>query len=211
MKRLIFIGPQGAGKGTIAAHVCPKFEIPHISTGDMFREAIEKGTELGKKAKEYMDKGELVPDEITVQLVKERITHKDCYAGFVLDGFPRTIPQAEALDKEVDIDGVILLEAPEELLIERLTTRRQCRNCGKIYNLKTNPPKEEGKCDICGGEVYQRDDDKEEAIKRRLEIYKKETAPIADYYEKQGKLHKVDAARDVDEIVKDVVAIIEKI
>lgn len=210
MKRLIFIGPQGAGKGTIAAHVCPKFEIQHISTGDMFREAMKKETELGKKAKEYIDKGELVPDEVTVELVKERISRKDCYNGFLLDGFPRTINQAKELDKDVEIDKVILLEAPEEVLMQRLQGRRICKNCGKVYHTENIPPKKEGVCDICEGELYQREDDKPEAIKKRLELYKKETAPLIEYYKEKGILKKIDAAQpELKDIVDDAVKAIE--
>ena len=206
MKRLIFIGPQGAGKGTIAAHVCPHFEIPHISTGDMFREAIKKETELGLLAKKYIDEGSLVPDDVTVQLVKERITRKDCFAGFLLDGFPRTLAQAEALGKEVEIDTVVVLEAPEDVLMQRLSGRRICRHCGKVYHTENIKPKKEGVCDVCGGELYQRDDDKAEAIKKRLELYSKETAPLIEFYEKKGLVKKVNAAQDVEKVAAEAIA-----
>ncbi len=208
--KLIFIGPQGAGKGTIAAHVCPKFEIPAISTGDMLREAVKSGSELGVQAKEFMDKGELVPDEVIVGLVKARIGRNDCFAGFLLDGFPRTLAQAEVLDKEVEIDKVVLLEAPEDVLMQRLTGRRQCKHCGKVYHLENIPPKVSGVCDVCSGELYQRDDDQPEAIKKRLALYAEQTAPLTGYYEKQGKLLQINVARPVTEIVEDTVTALKK-
>ena len=186
------LGPPGAGKGTYATRLAPKLGIKTISTGDLFREEVAKGSEIGKKAKEYMDKGELVPDEIVIELLKKHIENLD---GYILDGFPRTLEQAKALDEITNTDVVIYLDVPEEILVERLSSRRVCKKCGAIYNLLYLKPKEEGKCDKCGGELYQRDDDKPEAIKERLKVYAEKTAPLIEYYEKQGKLVKITTDR----------------
>jgi len=184
--KLVLLGPPGSGKGTYAQRIGPKLGIPHISTGDMFRENIKNKTELGKKAKEYIDKGELVPDEITIEMLKQRLEQDDAKNGFILDGFPRTTTQAEALDKITKIDAVINLVVPDEVVIARLSSRRQCKKCGKIYNVLFLKPKKEGVCDVCGGELYQREDDKPEVIKERLKVYTKNTAPLIEYYKKKG-------------------------
>ncbi|OFW66805.1 MAG: adenylate kinase [Actinobacteria bacterium RBG_13_63_9] len=200
-KNFVFLGPQGSGKGTVIGKIKDEFQVPHISTGDMFREALKTGTEFGLKAKEYMNRGELVPDQVTCGMVKERIARSDCDQGFMLDGFPRNRAQAEALSKITTIDKAVLLDVPEEVSLKRLSGRRQCRQCASIFHLEFVPPKREGVCDKCGGELYQRDDDKPEAIKERLETYRRETPPIIDYYEKGGVLTRVDGSAQVDAVV----------
>ena len=196
--RVVLLGPPGAGKGTHAGVVTETCKIPHISTGDMFRAAIKNGTPVGLKAKSYMDKGELVPDEVVVEMVKERIAEDDCQNGFLLDGFPRTLAQARALDEALatkgqKIDLVINLECGDEVVLSRLTTRRVCRTCGQIYNVLSKPPKVEGVCDVDGGEVYQRSDDTVETISNRLAVYKSQTAELIDYYRANGVLKGVKA------------------
>lgn len=183
--KLIFLGPPGSGKGTYASRVAPVLKIITISTGELFREIMKQGTEIGLKAKSFIDQGKLVPDEITVEILKQRIKQKDAKNGFILDGFPRTIPQADALEKIVKIDAVINIFVPDDILIARLTSRRQCRKCSEIYNILNIRPKKEGICDKCGGELYQRDDDKIEVIKKRLDVYKNQTKPLIDYYRKK--------------------------
>jgi adenylate kinase len=197
---LVFLGPQGSGKGTVIGKIKDKFQVPHISTGDMFREALKTGTEFGLKAKGYMNRGELVPDEVTCGMVKERISRSDCTQGFMLDGFPRNQAQAEALSKITTIDRAVLLDVPEKISLKRLSGRRQCRGCASIFHLEFVPPKKEGVCDDCGGELYQRDDDKPEAIKERLDTYHRDTAPIIDYYEEAGVLTRVDGSAKVDAV-----------
>ncbi len=179
---IIALGAPGVGKGTYTGLMAETFRLPHISTGDMFRENIKGNTEIGIKAKEYMDKGFLVPDEIVIGMLKERIKKDDCKDGFILDGFPRTIPQADALKKIAKIDKVLNFVASEEVIIERLSGRRVCRKCGAIYHIKNVPPKKPGICDSCGGEIYQREDDKEEVIRSRLKEYEAKTAPLIEYY-----------------------------
>jgi len=215
MKGIVFLGPPGAGKGTQAKKIVEKFGIPQISTGDMLREAVKEGTELGKKAKEYMDKGALVPDEVVIGIVKERLARPDCDKGFILDGFPRTIPQAEALDRVVEelgktINYVIALEVDDDELIERLSGRRTCKSCGAMFHVKFNRPAKEGVCDKCGGELYQRDDDREETIKNRLKTYKEQTAPLIDYYRSRGNFHAIQASGDIDEIFSRIEAILNQ-
>jgi len=210
---IIMLGPPGAGKGTQAKMLVERLGIPQISTGDMLREAVKEGTELGKKAKEFMDAGKLVPDEVVIGIVKERLAQPDCEKGFILDGFPRTIPQAEALDKVLEelgkkIDYVINVAVPNEELITRLTGRRTCRQCGAMYHVVFNPPKEEGKCDKCGGELYQRDDDKEETIRQRLEVYEAQTAPLIDYYGKKGVLYNIDGTGSIEEIFQGILKVL---
>lgn len=206
---LIMLGPPGAGKGTQAKMLVDRFGIPQISTGDMLREALKIGTELGKKAKEYMDKGALVPDEVVIGIVKERLAQSDCAKGFILDGFPRTIPQAEALDQVLvelgkKIEYAINIDVPKNELIKRLAGRRTCKKCGAMYHIIFNPPQEKGKCDKCGGELYQRDDDKEETIKRRLEVYESQTQPLIDYYRRKGSLVNIMGAGSIEEIFEEV-------
>jgi adenylate kinase len=183
--KLIMLGPPGSGKGTYASRMGPQLGIPHISTGEMFRDNIKNNTETGKIAKTYMDKGELAPDEVTIRMLKERILQPDAKGGFILDGFPRTIPQADALGKITKMDAVVNLVVPDDIVIARLSARRQCKKCGKIYNVLFLKPKVEDICDVCGGELYQRDDDKPATIKERLEVYRKSTQPLIDYYKKQ--------------------------
>lgn len=190
--KLIFLGPPGAGKGTIADLAMEAQKLPHISTGDLFRAAVKNETELGLKVKGILASGGLVPDDLTIALVKERLAQADAKKGWILDGFPRTIPQAEALEALAPADKVVNFEVADAIVVGRLSTRRTCRACGKIYNVKTAPPKKEGVCDACGGEVYTRDDDKESSIRTRLENYRKQTAPLVEWYGKRGKLLTID-------------------
>lgn len=209
------MGLPGAGKGTQAEKINEKYNIPHISTGDMFRLAIKEGTDLGKKAKEYMDQGNLVPDEVTIGIVKERLAKDDCADGFLLDGFPRTIAQAEALqeltaDLNKTIDYVLHVDVPEEKLVERLTGRRICPTCGTTYHVVYNPPKEEGICDKDGSQLIQRDDDQPETVKKRLAVNVEQTQPLLDFYQDKGYLMKVDGDRDIDDVFSDIESILDK-
>ena len=211
---IILMGLPGAGKGTQASEIVKKFPIPHISTGDMFRKAIKDETDLGKEAKSYMDRGELVPDEVTVGIVKERISEDDAKKGFLLDGFPRTIEQAEALNSimsELDreIDAVINIEVPEEELMNRLTGRRICEKCGTTYHLVFNPPKVDGICDIDGGKLYQREDDNPETVSNRLSVNVKQSKPILEYYNNKGVLKNIDGSKDIEEVTNDVIDILD--
>lgn len=206
---LIFMGPPGAGKGTQADKIIEQLKVPHISTGDMFREAIAKKTAVGLEAKKYMDDGKLVPDDVTIKVVEERLADKDTEKGFLLDGFPRTIPQAEALDEVLKgmnrkIDKVINLEVPFDLLIRRITGRRVCEDCSATYHVEFNPPKVEGVCDKCGGRLIQRSDDNLENATKRLETYNKQTKPLIDYYGKQGNLVNIDGSKDIDIVSADI-------
>ena len=206
---IILMGLPGAGKGTQASEIVKKFPIPHISTGDMFRKAIKDETDLGKEAKSYMDRGELVPDEVTVGIVKERISEDDAKKGFLLDGFPRTIDQAESLNQimsELDreIDAVINIE-----LMNRLTGRRICEKCGTTYHLVFNPPKVDGICDIDGGKLYQREDDNPETVSNRLSVNVKQSKPILEYYNNKGVLKNIDGSKDIDEVTNDVIDILD--
>ncbi|WP_101021954.1 adenylate kinase [Staphylococcus epidermidis] len=211
---IILMGLPGAGKGTQASEIVKKFPIPHISTGDMFRKAIKDETDLGKEAKSYMDRGELVPYEVTVGIVKERISEDDAKKGFLLDGFPRTIDQAESLSQimsELDreIDAVINIEVPEEELMNRLTGRRICEKCGTTYHLVFNPPKVDGICDIDGGKLYQREDDNPETVSNRLSVNVKQSKPILEYYNNKGVLKNIDGSKDIDEVTNDVIDILD--
>ncbi|MFB9860589.1 adenylate kinase [Salinicoccus siamensis] len=213
---IILMGLPGAGKGTQASKIIKKYPIPHISTGDMFRLAIKNGTELGKKAKSFMDAGELVPDEVTIGIVKERLAQSDAKEGFLLDGFPRTVEQAEALNIIMEelgtkIDRTIFVEVTEEELMNRLTGRRICEICGTTYHLVFNPPKQEGVCDLDGGKLYQREDDNPETVANRLEVNINQTTPMLDFYENQGVLVKVDGSQDIDEVFDDVDEILQSI
>jgi len=199
MLNIVLLGPPGAGKGTQATLLIEKYGIPHIATGDIFRANVKEGTPLGKKASEYMDKGLLVPDDLVCDLVEDRLTWEDCKNGFMLDGFPRTLYQAERLDAFLDRNGLTLtavldMQAPTELLIPRISGRRVCKNCGKVYHVTNMPPKTEGICDVCGGEVYQRKDDAEETVLARLAVYEEQTKPLEEFYRKTDRLYAIDAS-----------------
>ena len=214
--QLLLMGPPGAGKGTQAAELIKKFSIPQISTGDMFRAAVKEGTELGKKAKACMDKGELVPDEVTVGIVRERLAKDDCKNGFILDGFPRTVEQADALAKILDELGIKLtrvlnIHVPAEDLIERAVGRRICKKCGSTYHVKFNPTKAEGICDNCGGELYQRGDDNAETMKTRLTTYENSTRPLIEYYKKVGIYTEVDGTQPITKVTEDLVNVLSSV
>ena len=211
--KIIMLGAPGAGKGTQAKQIADKYSIPHISTGDIIRANIKNGTELGKKAKQYMDQGALVPDELTCDLVMDRIQQDDCKNGFVLDGFPRTIPQAEALDAALGkinekMDYAIDVDVPDENIVNRMSGRRACLNCGAPYHLISIPPKVEGICDRCGSEIVLREDDKPETVQKRLKVYHEQTQPLIDYYKNQGILKSVDGTQTMDEVFKAIVTIL---
>ncbi len=206
---IILMGPPGAGKGTQAELLKARFPIPHISTGDIFRDAVNQGSELGQEAQKYMSSGQLVPDEITTAIVKERITQADCEPGFLLDGFPRTTAQAQALDQSLaelgkKVDLAINIDVPTELLIERLSGRISCQECKRVYNLNFNPPREQGKCDSCGGELVQRNDDRGETVVKRLEVYNQQTRPLLQYYEAQGVLFNIEGSRGSSQVFADI-------
>lgn len=208
--RLIMLGAPGAGKGTQAAKVAEAFGIPHISTGDIFRANIKGGTELGKKAKGYMDAGQLVPDELVCDLVADRIAQDDCAKGYILDGFPRTIPQAEALDQATKklgtmIDYAVNIDVPDEAIVSRMGGRRACLSCGATYHIAFNPPKKEGICDNCGKELVLRDDDKPETVQTRLNVYHEQTQPLIEYYVNQGVLVTVDGTQSMDQVFDSIV------
>jgi adenylate kinase len=208
--RLIFIGPPGIGKGTYAKMISQKYGIPHISTGDIFREEIAKGSELGLKVKQYVEKGLLVPDEIVVEVVRKVLERPECRKGFILDGFPRTIEQAKALDDMTKIDVVFLFEAPVEVIIERVSGRLICPKCGAIYNISWKPPKIPGICDVCGTPLIRRKDDEPEVVRTRYQVYKQSFAPVIDYYRRKGILVEIDASRDAREVVADVEKILRE-
>lgn len=208
--RLVLLGPPGAGKGTQAAGIVEKYHIPHISTGDIFRKNISEGTELGKQAKDYMDRGLLVPDDLVVAIVKDRLSENDCKEGFLLDGFPRTVAQADALDIELkelnySLNKVINIDVDKNELIERAVGRRICKSCGTTYHVKFNPTKQDGKCDVCGGELYQREDDTAETVTKRIEVYLEQTEPLIDYYDKKGIIVNIDGSKDIDNVFSDIV------
>ncbi|MCR5390955.1 MAG: adenylate kinase [Lachnospiraceae bacterium] len=212
--KIVMLGAPGAGKGTQASMIAENFGIPHISTGDIFRANIKNGTELGKEAKAYMDKGELVPDELTVRLLLDRVAQDDCKEGYVLDGFPRTIPQAEVLEKELEktgdkIDKAVNVDVPDENIVRRMSGRRACLKCGATYHIVHIPPKKEGICDVCGSELVLRDDDKEETVKNRLEVYHKQTSPLIDFYSKRNVLETVDGTKDSKEVFEDIKKILK--
>ena len=211
--KIIMLGAPGAGKGTQAKKIAAKCEIPHISTGDIFRANIKNGTELGKKAKTYMDQGLLVPDELVCDLVVDRIQQDDCKKGYILDGFPRTIPQAESLDKALQaigekMDYAIDVEVPDENIVKRMGGRRACVGCGATYHLVYAPTKKEGICDVCGGELILRDDDKPETVQKRLGVYHEQTQPLIDYYKNQGILREVDGSVDMEDVFKEILNIL---
>ena len=211
--RLILLGPPGAGKGTQAKLLAEKFNIQQISTGDILRQAVKNKTKMGLKAKSYMDQGKLVPDNVVIGIIKDRLDNADCSKGFILDGFPRTIQQAESLSQalkqmEIDIDHLIDIEIDFDYLIQRLTGRWTCRECGEGYHKMSNPPKKKGVCDKCDGELYQRDDDKEETIQKRFEVYRKETEPLKDYYQKNGKLNAIKGEGGIQEIFSRITNLI---
>lgn len=213
--KVIMLGAPGAGKGTQAKRIAEKYGIPHISTGDIFRANIKNGTELGKKAKTYMDQGLLVPDELVVDLVVDRFKESDCEKGYVLDGFPRTIPQAEALDTALkaiseQVDFAVNVEVPDENIVERMSGRRACLSCGATYHLKYIPTKVEGVCDTCGVDLVLRDDDKPETVLKRLKVYHDQTQPLIDYYTKQGILVEVDGTKDMAVVFNAIVDVLEK-
>lgn len=213
--RLVLLGPPGVGKGTQASSIVKKYDVPHISTGDIFRANIKEGTKLGLEAKSYMDKGLLVPDELVVSIVKDRLTHDDCKDGFLLDGFPRTIEQADALDEELasmglSLDKVINLSADKNILLERVVGRRICKTCGATYHIKFNPPKVEGVCDLDQGELYQREDDTEETVSTRIEVYGKETQPLIDYYKNKNLLVDIDGTAPIEKIFETIVESLNK-
>lgn len=211
--KIIMLGAPGAGKGTQAKKIAEKYGIPHISTGDIFRANIKNGTELGQKAKTYMDQGLLVPDELVVDLVVDRVKQSDCEKGYILDGFPRTIPQAEALDNALEaindkVDYAINIEVPDEVIINRMSGRRACLKCGATYHVVNIPTKVEGICDVCGGEVILRDDDKPETVKKRLNVYHDQTLPLVDYYTKKDILVEFDGTKDLMEVFNEIVKVL---
>jgi len=214
--RIVLLGPPGCGKGTQAKEIVSSCNIPQISTGDMLRLAVKNGSPMGKEAKKFMDEGLLVPDEVVIGIVEERLQGSDCQDGFILDGFPRTIPQADALEEVLrkigrPLQGVISFEMDDAILIERLSGRRICKECGCGYHVSFDPPRVEGKCDKCGGELFQRDDDKRETIKERLEVYRRQTSSLLSYYKEKGLLFSVDGTNDIGKVRNDVQDVISKI
>jgi len=212
--KLILLGPPGAGKGTQAKMLTERFGIPQISTGDILRAAVKEGTPMGVKAKSFMDAGALVPDEVVIGIVRERLQKDDCGQGFILDGFPRTVAQADALKdalKELgrDLDAVVSLEVDSEALVERLTGRRTCRQCGKGYHVKFDPPAVADRCDVCGGELYQRDDDQEATIRNRLDVYNRQTAPLVTYYREAGLLAPIDGMMEMSAVQEKILAVLQ--
>lgn len=212
--KIIMLGAPGAGKGTQAHMIAEKYHMPHVSTGDIFRANIKNGTELGKEAKGYMDRGELVPDELTVRILLDRVAQEDCKNGYILDGFPRNIPQAEVLEKELEklgekIDAAIDMEVPDESIIRRMSGRRACSSCGATYHIVNVPPKKEGICDVCGEALILRDDDKEETVQKRLDVYHEQTQPLIEFYTKKGILKTVDGTQDMMSVFQTITKILE--
>lgn len=212
----VLLGPPGAGKGTQAARIEAKYQIPHVATGDIFRREIKNETALGKKAKSYIDQGDLVPDEVTIDMVKKRLNESDCEEGFILDGFPRTINQADALSEimaelNIELDAVLNIKVGNKEVVKRLSQRRICSECSATYHLEFDPPAQKGICDKCSGELYQRDDDQEETIKERLKVYQEKTAPLVEYYQDKELLKFVDGEQDFDEVFAQIKEITEAI
>jgi len=213
--RLVLLGPPGAGKGTQAKLLQEHFDIPQISTGDILRRAAKEGTTFGKRAKKFMDRGELVPDSVILDIVEERLSADDCHKGFLLDGFPRTVVQAEAFQTMLDrqnqvLDGAVSLRVPRQKLVARLSGRRTCRQCGAMYHVRFNPPKKEGVCDQCGGDLYQRADDREETIEARMEVYDRESAPLLEHFRRKGLLREVDGSKTTDEVFREILRQLRK-
>lgn len=213
--KIIMLGAPGAGKGTQAKMIAAKYQIPHISTGDIFRANIKNGTELGMEAKKYMDQGQLVPDELTVKILLDRVAQPDCSEGYVLDGFPRTIPQAEVLDNALNklgdsIDFAIDVDVPDENIVRRMSGRRACLSCGATYHIEHIPPKQEGVCDTCGQPLVLRDDDKPETVLKRLKVYHEQTQPLIDFYTKKGVLRSVDGTVDMNDVFETIVNVLER-
>lgn len=214
--RIILLGPPGSGKGTQAKMLCEKYHVPQISTGDLLRAAVSEGTELGQKAKTIIEAGELVPDDLVLGIIRERLEAPDAKNGFILDGFPRTLGQAEGLDELLDqlqwpLQGALLLEVDFDALVKRLTGRRTCEACGQMYNVYYSPPSQEGVCDKCGGRLMQRADDNEETIKNRLQVYQDQTAPLVDYYSKQDKLYRVPGEGEIDDVFAGLTRVIDSL
>lgn len=208
---LIMLGPPGAGKGTQAAMLAKRLGIPHVASGDLFREALQAKTELGLKAKSYMERGELVPDEVTIAMIRERLLQPDCDEGMILDGFPRTIEQAEALkgllaEQGKTIEAALFIDAPEEELVRRLSSRWTCRTCQAVYNVISNPPREKGKCDVCGGELYQRIDDEPDTVRNRIRVYWDQTSPLIDYYRHEGLLTTIESEGGIDHVHEKILS-----
>jgi adenylate kinase len=215
-KYIVLLGPPASGKGTQAARLKEALNLPHVASGDLFRENLKNETELGRKAKVYMDRGELVPDDVTIAMVMERLSRPDCAGGAILDGFPRTIAQAEALDRALakqghEISVVPYVAVPDEVLVERVSGRRLCRVCGESYHVRFNPPKQPGVCDNDGGELYQRDDDKPETVRKRLQVYWEQTSPLIDYYRGQGVLVEIDGDQPIDAVTAGLRAAVARV
>ena len=211
--KIVLLGPPGAGKGTQAKSISNRYSIPHISTGDIFRKNISEGTPLGIEAKSYIDKGQLVPDEVTINMVKDRLTWEDCKNGYLLDGFPRTVAQAEALegflaDRNEKLDTALSIEVPSSFILERMTGRRVCPSCGASYHVKFNPPTKAGVCDVCGSDIVQRKDDTEETVSERLEVYERQTQPLIDFYNNKNLLSTVDGTKAINEVFESICSIL---
>jgi adenylate kinase len=207
--KIVLLGPPGAGKGTQAKSISNRYSIPHISTGDIFRSNISENTPFGVEAKKYMDNGQLVPDEVTINMVKDRLQQDDCKNGYLLDGFPRTVHQAEALqeflqERQEKIDTALLIEVPMNFILERMTGRRVCPSCGASYHMKFNPTKTQGKCDVCGSDVIQRKDDSEETVNERLDVYQRQTQPLIDFYKERNQLSVVDGTKAINEVFQSI-------
>ncbi|AOR22423.1 adenylate kinase [Clostridium taeniosporum] len=207
--KIVLLGPPGAGKGTQAKSISSRYSIPHISTGDIFRKNISENTPLGMEAKSYMDKGLLVPDEVTINMVKDRLQQEDCLSGYLLDGFPRTVAQAEALNEFLEgrneqLDTALLIDVPSEFILERMTGRRVCTSCGGSFHIKFNPPKIDGKCDLCGSDIMQRKDDTVETVKERIDVYDKQTQPLIDFYKSKNLLSMVDGTKAINQVFEDI-------